>query len=373
MKYRGYDFMRKRMNVYLTTGRKNYKYAYVAIRSLFEQNRDSEIYLYIVSEDLEESDLKYEMELAETYGNHIVILRFDEREAEKYITFGEKDHWSVGAMSSYWMFHELLPSEVDRIIVIESDTVVVGDLSEIYNMDFEDAYVICPGEEHKPENHRKFMRRIGGECLTFVLSLYNVNQIRSDFTLEDFLRTDGDIRKKYGNSMMELTFGLLFAGRIKYVPGAVSCIDENERYMEELGYDYIAECERTAKIIHFSSYSDYSKPWNPVFLVPGYAVWWKYAADSPYYRDYIQNQWQIYGKTRKKQEQIARNVTYRNILIFTLLFMTAGLTIMGLIWGNGITDAIIIILTAGVSAGMAILARKLSIIAANLCQLREKR
>ena len=41
-----------RMNVYLTTGKKNYKYAYVAIESLFEESKSSEIYLYIVSEDL---------------------------------------------------------------------------------------------------------------------------------------------------------------------------------------------------------------------------------------------------------------------------------------------------------------------------------
>ena len=59
------------MNVYLTTGRKNYKYAYVAIRSLFEKNQNSEIYLYIVSEDLEEADLEYERDLAQIGRAHV--------------------------------------------------------------------------------------------------------------------------------------------------------------------------------------------------------------------------------------------------------------------------------------------------------------
>lgn len=154
--------MRARMNVYLTTGRKNYKYAYVAIKSLFEKNQNSEVYLYIVSEDLEESDLKYEYELAEQYGHRIIILRFDEKAAGEHIKLRANDHWAVGAMSSYWLFHDLLPEEVDRIIVIESDTVIVGDLSEIYHTDFEDAYVVCPGPEHKPKNHREFMKKIGG-------------------------------------------------------------------------------------------------------------------------------------------------------------------------------------------------------------------
>lgn len=321
-----------RMNVYLTTGKKNYKYAYVAIRSLFERNRNSEIYLYIVSEDLEDSDLYYENELARQYGHHIVILRFDEEAASRYIKYGANDHWAIGAMSSYWIFHELLPREVDRIIVIESDTVVVGDFSEIYATDFEGAYAICPGPEHKPKSHREFMKKIGGECLTFVLSMYDVERIRKDFTLDDILNTDARIKELAGNSMMELTFGLLFAGKIKYIPARTACIDENERYMEELGYDYVLECEKTAKIIHFSSYSDYSKPWNPVFLVPGYREWWKYAVNSPYFKEYIEGQWRLYDKVRQEKSDIMKNISYRNILLCALailyILLNAGSVVM---------------------------------------------
>lgn len=332
-----------RMNVYLTTGKKNYKYAYVAIRSLFEQNAQSEIYLYIVSEDLEEADLQYEYELARQYGNHIIILRFDEQVAGRYIQVHADDHWPIGTMSSYWLFHELLPEEVDRIIVIESDTVIVGDLSEIYSTDFEGAYAICPGPEHKPKNHRDFMEKIGGDCLTFVLSLYDVKRIRQDFRLEDILAKDEIVKKHAGNSQMEFTFGLLFKDKIKYVPGRESCIDENERYVQELGYDYIVECEKTAKIIHFSSYKDYSKPWNPVYLVPGYSVWWKYAVNSPYYKEYLERQWQIYGATRKKQAKIQKNVSYRNILLCTLLLTVGLLGGICLLTEAGLLGAIVVL------------------------------
>ncbi len=353
--------MRARMNVYLTTGRKNYKYAYVAIKSLFEENQSSEIYLYIVSEDLEDSDLTYEKELARKYGHHIVILRFDEEAAGRHIRFGPNDHWAVGAMSSYWMFHELLPEDVDRIIAIESDTVIVGDLSEIYHTEFEGNYAICPGPEHKPENHRKFMEKIGGDCLTFVLSMYDVQKIKSDFSLEDILETDAKIRRTAGNSMMELTFGLLFKGRIKYIPARIACIDENERYMEELGYDYVAACEKTAKIIHFSSYGDYSKPWNPVFLVPGYSVWWRYAADSPYFKEYIERQWQFYNKTRMKQQEIAKNISYKNILLCAMAVMTLILMALCVIVRSDWTGCFAVAAAAGVSLGLSVLFRKITI------------
>lgn len=350
-----------RMNVYLTTSKKNYKYAYVAIKSLFECNTDSEIYLYIVSEDLVEEDLKFEYELARQYGNHIIILHFDEEKASKQIKLPKNIHWTIGTMSSYWLFHELLPEDVDRIIVIESDTVVVGNLSEIYQTDFEDNYVICPGPEHKPKNHRDFMESIGGECLTFVLSLYDVKRIRNDFELDDILKADVYVRGKAENSMMELVFGVLFAGKIKYLPGEVTCIDENERYVKELGYDYLAKCENTAKIIHFSSYGDYSKPWNPVFLVPGYAKWWKYAVESPYYRDYIEWQWKYYEKTRKKQKKIARNISYRNILLFAMFLMTVVLAMLCLLTDIGVIGSLIVVLTAIFSVITSICVRKVSI------------
>lgn len=350
-----------RMNVYLTTGRKNYKYAYVAIQSLFENNPDAEIYLYIVSEDLVESDLVYEYALAKQHGNHIVILRFDEQVAGKHIQVHADDHWPIGTMSSYWLFHELLPEEVDRILVIESDTVIVGNLSDIYEVDFEGAYAVCPGPEHKPKNHRDFMQKIGGDTLTFVLSMYDVRKIREDFRLEDILAKDEIVKKHAGNSQMEFTFGLLFKDRIKYVPGKTSCIDENERYMQELGYDYIVECEKTAKIIHFSSYKDYSKPWNPVFLVPGYHIWWKYAVKSPYYKEYIERQWKLYDAARERQAEVRKNVSYRNILGCTLALMVLILCTLCLVTDAGLAGMAAVVGAAAGALGASIFVRYLSI------------
>lgn len=309
------------MNIYITTGRRNLKYAYVAIKSLFMNHTDRQIHLYVVSEDLTSEDMHNEYALAGQYGHQIHILRFDEEKAENYIHINKKDHWPVGTMSSYWLFHELLPQEVDRIMMIESDTVVVGDLSEIYDMDFEDAYAVCPGPEHKPSNHRNFMKKIGGDTLTFVMSMYNVAKIRKDFSLQDILDTDEKVKKLAGFSQMEFTFGLLFKDHIRYVDGRISCLDENERYVEELGYDYIIECEKTARILHFSSYKDYSKPWNPVSIMPGYVMWWKYAQGSPYYKEYFEAQWQLYDNVKQDKLAVMKNISYRNILICALVLI----------------------------------------------------
>lgn len=313
---------KERMNVYITTSKNHLAYAYVAIYSLFENNCESEVYLYIVSEDLQESDLQNEYEIAEKYGHHIVIIPFDEEMARSFTASSDESHWPMATMSCYWLFHALLPEDVDRIMAIESDTVTIGSLYDIYHVDMGDAYMACPGPEHKPQTHTDFVSNLGGECVTFVLSVYDVKKIRNDFSLEDILKTDAVVRKNAGHSQMEFTFGILFRNHIKYIAGRESCLDENREYMRTLGWDYIVETEKTCKLLHFSSYEDYAKPWNPVELMPGYYYWWKYAKESPYFKECMERQWEIYNKTQEEKENIRKNISYRNILITVIILFT---------------------------------------------------
>ena len=322
--------MRPRMNVYLTTAKRVVMYAYPTIISLFENNRDSEIYLYIVSENLEETDIQAELKLAEEYGNHIIILRFDESMAKGKVQHAEGSHWPLGTLGCYWMFHELLPDDVDRILAIESDTVVIGSLREFYDTNLDGCYAACPDPQHKPENHRKLMERLHGDVLSFVVSLYDVKAVRKDFTLDQILETDRYVVREFGHSQQELTFGILFKDKIKFVPAPTLCVEINRQSMQELGYDYLRECEATCKVLHFSSFTDKGKPWDPICVMPGFSVWWKYAQGSPYYKQYFMEQWKAYDRRAGEIKQMEKNITYRNVLVTTLavylmLMLAAGI------------------------------------------------
>lgn len=348
---------RERMNVYITTSRRHLAYAYVAIYSLFENNADSEVYLYIVSEDLKNEDLSHELKAAEQFGHHIIIIPFDDNMARKYTASSDEKHWPMATMSCYWLFHVLLPEDVDRIMVIESDTVTIGSLYDIYHVDLDGYYMACPGPEHKPDSHINFIEGLGGQCVTFVLSVYNIKEIRKNFSLEQIIETDNRVREKAGHSQMEFTFGILFMDKIKYIPGKESCLDENREYMKKFGWDYIEECEKTCKLIHFSSYEDYSKPWNPVELMPGFYYWWKYAKSGPYFKDYMVQQWERYGASLKRTKELKKNISYRNILLMTLLVFTV-LTVGSTVWmTSDVKLGIIIILLLGLSFLMSLFVR----------------
>ena len=354
--------MKPRMNVYLTTARKVLLYSYPAIKSLFVNNQDSEIYLYIVSEDLEDEDIAEERKLADMYGDHIIILHFDEETARGRIVCGDLEHWPLGTLGCYWMFHELLPDDVDRIIALESDTVVTGSLREFYDSDMEGCYAACPDPQHKPESHRRLMERLNGDVLSFVVSLYDVKAIRRDFSLDDILHVDEYVVKEFGHSQQELTFGILFRGKIKFLPAENLCIEENRQSMSEMGYDYLKKCEGTCKVLHFSSFKDKGKPWNPVCIMPGFGEWWKYAQDSPYYKEYFLEQWKTYDRRAEETELLKKNITYRNILAAAMMIYVFFMFVTGILMKQGIVFYLCLLGGFLISLPAAVLIRRLSMI-----------
>ena len=358
--------MKPRMNVYLTTAKRVLFYAYPTIWSLFEKNQDSEIYLYMVSENLEESDIVEEQKLAEKYGHHIEILHFDEEMAKGKIVGSVSDHWPLGTLGCYWMFHELLPENVDRILALESDAVVTGSLREFYDTDLSGFYAACPDAEHKPLSHRKLMERIGGDVLTFVVSLYDVQAIRKDFTLEHILEADKQAAKVFGNSQQELTFGLLFKDRIKFLPAPDLCVEENSQSMKAMGFDYLTDCEKTCKVLHFSSTKHMEKPWNPVYIMPGFYEWWKYAHESPYYKEYFESQWKTYERKESEIETLKKNISYRNILLMMIVVYMLLIILTGIVLAKIVAEYPLLWLFVAIgililAAGITMAVRKISI------------
>lgn len=359
--------MKPRMNVYLTTAKKVFIYAYPVLISLFEQNADSEVYLYLVSEDLQENDILQEQKAAEKYDGHISILHFDEEMAKGKIV-SASDHWPLGTLGCYWMFHELLPKDVDRILALEADAVVTGSLREFYDTDLRGFYAACPDAEHKPVSHRKLMERLGGDTLTFVVSVYDVQAIRQDFTLDQILEADRYVVKEYGYSQQELTFGILFKGRIKFLPAPGLCVEENAQSMKVMGYDYLNACEKTCKVLHFSSTKYKEKPWNPVRMMPGYYEWWRYAQRSPYYQEYFEAQWEYCERKDKEDEVLKKNITYKNVLlmtlvVYTILVMAAGMIWMDMVSARPFVWGLIATGTLFVAAGATFLFRRILILA----------
>lgn len=106
--------------------------------SLFENNWDRFICVYVmIEEDLDK--WKDSMtNLATSFGNRIQFVMLPSNDRKNEI----EEIWSVSINTDRWRAIELLPEDVQRFLMLDIDLVVRGDLWGFYNSDFGDKYMI---------------------------------------------------------------------------------------------------------------------------------------------------------------------------------------------------------------------------------------
>lgn len=110
--------------------------AAVSITSLLENNRDHKINLYILDNNISDCNQNILKNHVEKYGQTVSFCNVD----EKLKTLTAANVNSYGGYGSYAAYArifigELLPPMLERVLYIDCDTVVHGDIKELYECD----------------------------------------------------------------------------------------------------------------------------------------------------------------------------------------------------------------------------------------------
>ena len=110
----------------------------VAMESLCANNTDSKsITVYIVEDNISEKNKNRLKSITDKYGRELIFIRMPSQE-EVYP--GVKAN--LGRTYARMALGEILPENVDRVLSLDSDTLVVDSLKEMYNTEFaENEYV----------------------------------------------------------------------------------------------------------------------------------------------------------------------------------------------------------------------------------------
>lgn len=171
-------------------------YAGISLTSLFESNKDIEyIKVFMCVYDISELNKKKFLSTAHKYGREvefIYINNFIEKLESQY-GIGKFNGSCIG-YSRMFPTH-IFPKEVDRILYLDSDTVIIGDLSELYetpmvntallmaeNIDFE----LYP--ESLPPNECVATKKSGKNFNTGVILFDIVNYKR--YGVEEILKNE---------------------------------------------------------------------------------------------------------------------------------------------------------------------------------------
>ena len=148
------------MNIVVSANSKYMRYLYVMLVSLFENNRDSAITIYVMQKDFSDYDKRNINDLALSFGQEVVFLYVDR---SRFAGLPVTEKFSIEAYFRLIM-GELLPVKVDKALYLDVDVIVYGRIRELYETDIT-GYIaaVCPDMDHPvldPAKRELFGRKV---------------------------------------------------------------------------------------------------------------------------------------------------------------------------------------------------------------------
>lgn len=234
------------MNVLLCFDSKFVMPAMTTIYSLFKNNKD--VCLYIFHSGLREQEKMCILQLASIDKNNKIILK----EINKEDLLDCAYIYGRYSVSIYYRFlaYRLLDQSIERVLYLDTDIIVKGDISTLYNTDFEGNYFVgCLDSTSDPEQRLGLKEYINSGVL-----LMNLRELRSENRMEPYWEKVSE--PGYSLALPDQdALNIIFNKKIKYVDDIKwNCFPFFGKLTKEQE-DYI---KKNSKIVHFVSKR---KPW----------------------------------------------------------------------------------------------------------------
>lgn len=257
----------------------------VSLYSLFDNNKELDLCVYIFSDKISDDNKTKLMHISEKFSKELII-----KDMPDLNNFSGEDLYIGGwAISTYCrlFFTELLPSEIEKILWLDGDTLVVSNISEIFSKVTDDyaCAAVLDTETHckRLNGYRKREMYFNAGILLINLRYWRENRVYDRF-LSEIKRRKGrsvDVDQSYINCILK--------GQIKKLPleynffSNLFMAEENyEEFLKKAGYkdyefysrDEIDYALTNVKIYHFAGAGLKGfKPWLSDCLHPAKQKW----------------------------------------------------------------------------------------------------
>ncbi len=272
------------------------KFTIVSMHSLIKNaSRDFNYTIYILHTDITEKMQKKALELCED-GFQIIFTDVSDRLSAITSNLPIRDYYSK--TTYFRLFIADMFPEYDRAIYIDSDTIVQGDISELYNTD--------PGENYLGACHEQAMVQVDnyGTYAEKVVGVSRHNYFNAGMLLINCKKVrETKVLKKFGEKLAQYDF----------------VVTQDEDYLNLICKDHIYWLDQRwntevycafpypieeAKILH---YIMVSKPWHYKDCT-GADIFWSYAAETNVYDDLLDELNNYTDEERLRDEQVMDNL-----------------------------------------------------------------
>ena len=175
------------MNIVVSANSKYMRYLYVMLFSLYENNKEEEITVYVLQRDFTQEDMNYIAKLTEDFGQTVEFIYVDERRFQG-LPVSEKF-----SLETYFrlMMAEVLPAYVEKVLYLDVDIIVRGNIREFYETDLSDYIAAVCLDGYNPvliDSKRKlFQREEDMRYFNAGVMLWNLNRFRRDYCFNQFM------------------------------------------------------------------------------------------------------------------------------------------------------------------------------------------
>lgn len=274
------------MYVAIAANAKFIKYAYVMLTSLFENNKDRDICVYVLVSDLLVKELDIFEPLREKYEQQVIVLPVGEALFPENLVC--TDYWPI----EIWYriaLPELLPCDVKRILYLDVDVIVKGNLDELYDMSFEDHMFIGCHDYVMPDGISQkqavlFQNELDNAEFKYFNSgvlLMNLECMRKEDAFHEILKMSAE-KRDYLVAPDQDILNYMYWNRTKYVDRWKYNFYARLAFKEDKGYEWATE---NASIIHYAGH----KPWdNKALHFETERFWWEYASKTLHYTELLE-------------------------------------------------------------------------------------
>ena len=264
-------------------------YLVVALKSLLANASKEYFYkIHVLTSNMSD-DNKLVLLRELTYNSSIEFINLSKETEAIKDKFHLRDYYSI---DTYYRFFiaDLFP-EYDKVIYLDSDIIVLGDISDLYFYNISN-YLLGVVQEQVMAHNECFSdyveKALGVKCKNYFnagILLMNSKLFRLYNIQSKFFKLMG--RFKFRVTQDEDYLNVICKDKVKYLD-----LGWNKMPFEETGFDDV-----DLKIIH---YTLGWKPWH-YENVRYEEYFWQYASQTEYY-DLLQNQLKTYGEDKKQKD-----------------------------------------------------------------------
>lgn len=310
-----------KMNIMISINREYIGYACVMLMSLKEHHKDILLSVYILHNELTDEDFRQMDEVIGSEGIELIPV---------FIPKGTTKEFQIGNWPEEAAYRllaaDLFAGSVERILHLDVDILIIGDISEFYHASFEENYLAaCEDfllDFARRDKCRALARNENTSFFNSGVLLFNIPKLAADgfyySVYAEILRKYQDIHFEYPDQDL---LNLIFCDKTKYM----NRIKYNyapfyyRTYDKEHYYDSPEKLKKNCSIIHMIRGF---KPWENINREAVDELWWEYAKRTPFYYEMrMKHIFTMINKERKlnaliddKLKQILQNMKSEDVM-----------------------------------------------------------